>query len=87
MKTTRGKERVTLTQLIKIVKARHLVGVTIFKLSLCCYGHRNVTANSTTVSIASTSVCDLLKTSIRRKIQLEEAEKLFITNTSSRCSE
>ena len=47
----------------------------------------NVTANSTTVSMASTPVHNLLKTAVRRKIQLEETEKLFTTSTSSRCSE
>ena len=30
---TRGKERATPTQLIKIAKARHLAGVTIFRCS------------------------------------------------------
>ena len=30
---TKGKERATPTQLIKIAKARHLVGVTIFRCS------------------------------------------------------
>ena len=30
---TTGKERATLTQLIKIAKARHLAGVTIFRCS------------------------------------------------------
>ena len=33
MKNTRGKERATPTQLIKIAKARYLAGVTIFRLS------------------------------------------------------
>ena len=34
MKTTRGKECVTPMQLIKIAKARHLAGVTIFRLTM-----------------------------------------------------
>ena len=33
MKNTRGKERATPTQLIKIAKARYLAGVTIFRLT------------------------------------------------------
>ena len=33
MKETRGKEHTTPTQLIKIAKARHLAGVTIFRCS------------------------------------------------------
>ena len=41
----------------------------------------NVTANSTTISMASTSVYDLLKRGGIRKIQLEEVEKLFTTST------
>ena len=47
----------------------------------------NVTPNSTTVSMASTPVHNLLKTAVRREIQLEETEKLFTTSTTSRCSE
>ena len=48
---------------------------------------KHLTANSTTVSMVCTSVHDLLKTAVRRKIQLEETDKLFITSTSDRSSE
>lgn len=40
----------------------------------------NVTANNTIISMASTSVYDLLKKAGIRKIQLEEGEKLFTTS-------
>ena len=60
----RGKERATLTQL---AKARHLA-VLLFLDSLFATIIANVTANSTTVSMASTPVHNLLKTAVKRKI-------------------
>ena len=40
---TRGKECTIPTQLIKIAKARHLAGVTIFSLTIC---HTHCKCNS-----------------------------------------
>ena len=80
----RVKECTTPTQL---AKARHLhvagLLVLLFLDSLFATPIANVTANSTTVSMASTPVYNSLKT---RKIHLE-TEKLFTTSTSCRCSE
>ena len=39
---------------------------------------------STTVSMASTPVHNLLKTAVRRKIQLEETEKLPVVDVLSK---
>ena len=73
---TRGKERTTPTQLIRIAKARHLAGVTIFRLTIC---HTHcITANRTTVSTDSTPFHNLLKTPIRRKIQLKKQRSCLL---------